>query len=407
MDVELRSIGEDELPAYVLADAYGFGERWEVGHAEGFSRSELDRTVAAFVDGEIVATGRNFSQELTLPGGAVVPAGGVSWISTRATHRRRGLLTRVMRHLIDDSHAHGEVVSILTASEGGIYPRFGYGVATRIATFAFDRAGAVFRDPMPDGARFRIVEPDVAREIAISLFERVRTSRPGVVARPTPWWFDEWASEEWIDPKRRFDVVLELDGEPAGHAMYAIEGQWREGYTEKAVAVRDLLAISPEAELALWQYLANVDQTIAVRAWNRPLDDTLPWLLTDERHVRTTAVRDFLWLRPLDTATLLASRSYGVEGALTLAVVDPFLAAPTTAGTLALDGGPAGATCVRTAAAADLTLDAAALGAISLGGIRPSVLARAGRVRAVDPAKLALADRMFAAERDPYAASWF
>src|SRR6185295_17151872 len=162
-----------------------------------------------------------------------VEAGGVSWISTRPTHRRRGLLTRVMRHLVEESQARGELASMLTASEGGIYPRFGYGVATKVATFEFPVDGARFRDPFPAGATLRMVEPDVARPVAAELFARLRQERTGAVSRPTPWWVDEWASEEWIDPKRRFDVLVDIDGEPAGHAIYAVEGEWREGYADK------------------------------------------------------------------------------------------------------------------------------------------------------------------------------
>src|SRR6476620_8821520 len=99
MDAVLRAVREDGLDAFVLADGYGFGDRWSLSEHEAWASSELDRTVAAFVGGEMVATGRNFSLEVTMPGGALLPAGGVSWISTRPTHRRRGALTQVMTYL--------------------------------------------------------------------------------------------------------------------------------------------------------------------------------------------------------------------------------------------------------------------------------------------------------------------
>jgi predicted acetyltransferase len=407
MDVELRAVTEDELVPFLLADSYGFGFRWDVDDGGAWPRVEMDRTVAAVVDGEIVATGRNYSLELTMPGVAVVPAGGVSWISTRPSHRRRGLLTCVMRHLIEESQARGEVASVLTASEGGIYPRFGYGVATRTATFEFPRPGTEFLAPVPAGATLRMVEPDVAQPIAAALFERIRRDRIGSVSRPDAWWGDEWASSEWIDAKRRFDVIVDIGGAPAGHAIYAIEGEYRDGFSHKVVAVRDLLAVSPDAELALWHFLAEVDQTVALRAWNRPLDDVLPWLLADARHVRTSGVRDFLWLRPIDTAALLGARTYGVEGVLTVAVADPSLGLDATAGTFTVDGGPDGATCRRTDAEPDVALDAAELGAIVLGGVRPSVLARAGRVHVASSDALARADAMFGTDREPYASTWF
>jgi predicted acetyltransferase len=407
VDVDLRAVAEDELASFVLADGYGFGVRWGIGDDAAWPRTELDRTVAARVEGDIVATGRNYTFELTMPGGAVVPAGGVSWISTRPSHRRRGLLTRVMRHLVEDSCARGELASMLTASEGGIYPRFGYGVGTRVATYEVPRPGTEFLAPMPANARLRMIEPDVAQPIASGLHDRIRRERPGAVSRPDPWWVDEWAAEEWIDAKRRFDVVVELDGTPAGHAIYAVVGEYRHGFSEKVVEVRDLIATTPDAELALWHFLTEIDQTVGMRAWNRPLDDSLPWLLTDARHVRTIGVRDFLWLRPIDTAALLAARTYGIDGALTLEVTDRAFDLGPTVGTFTVDGGPDGARCTRTAAAPDLVLDAAELGAVLLGGVRPSVLARAGRLRATDGGALARADAMFATDRDPYASTWF
>ena len=140
-DLTFRPIVPDEVAAFVRADEYGFSNRYDEPleeHIE-FAGAELERTIAAFDGDEIVACGRNFSLELTLPGGAIVPASGVSWISVRPTHRRRGILTAVMTALLDDSIAHGESLSMLTASESGIYRRFGYGVATRVLSIRMAR----------------------------------------------------------------------------------------------------------------------------------------------------------------------------------------------------------------------------------------------------------------------------
>jgi predicted acetyltransferase len=227
------------------------------------------------------------------------------------------------------------------------------------------------------------------------------------VPRPAAWGPDEWANDDWIDPKHRFDVVAEIDGEVVGTAMWAIEGSGAEGFSQRVVAVRDLLAVSPEAERVLWGFLGDIDLTVTVRAWNRPPDDALPWLLTDARHARTTSVRDWLWLRPIDTAALLSGRTYGASGSLTIAVDDPFLGLAETAGTFTIDGGPDGAKCLPSTEEPDIVLGAADLGAVALGGIRPSVLARAGRIHASDAVALRTADAMFGADREPYASTWF
>ena len=68
---------------------------------------------------------------MTLPGGAAVPTGGVTWVSVAVTHRRQGLLGRLLEATHEDIDGRGEPLAALTASEGGIYERFGYGIASR------------------------------------------------------------------------------------------------------------------------------------------------------------------------------------------------------------------------------------------------------------------------------------
>lgn len=405
VELLLRPIAPDELPAYLLADSYGFGYRPESAEEHAaWSDAELERTVAVFEGDEIVGTGRNYSLELTLPGGAIVPAAGVSWIAVRPTHRRQGILRAMMTHLLDDAAELGESVSMLTASEGGIYGRFGYGVATRVAGLRLVRAAVQFRDPVPPG-RVRLVEPDESAKVAPEVFERVRRVRPGAVSRPDFWWPGEWAPKEVV--KHRFDVVYEVDGRVDGYAVYGIDGEWSEGFAQKSVLVHDLAAVTPEAELALWRYLCDVDLTTEIHAWVMPVDLELPWRLTDSRQVRTTSVRDWLWLRPVDLPTFLGARTFGVDGRLVLEVRDAMRPDGAAAGRFVLEGGPDGALCTRTNDEPDLVLDVAELSAVSLGAVAPSALARANRVEARSDSVLATADRMFAAGRAPHAFTWF
>lgn len=407
MDVVLRGITREELSAYVKAAARGFGEAPmdEQGRA-GWIGAELERVVAAFDGDELVANGRCYSLELTVPGGRVVPVGGVSWISTLPTHRRRGILRQMMARLHDDARERGEPAAILTASEGGIYSRFGYGIATRVRGIEIDRRDVRFARPTPDGFRVRFADPEADRAACVEVFERVRRTTVGAVSRSEAW----WASEQ-VDPGQgpRFDVVVDGPDGPAAFAAYHITGRWHEGVADKTLLVRDLVADGPAPYHALWHYLCGVDQIRTIGAWALPADDPLPWLFVDPRAVRTTSWRDFLWARPLDVAVALAARTYSVEGRVVLEVHDPFPGdgAPDAAeGRFALDGGPAGATCTRTDAEPDLVLDVNALGAIWLGGVRPSTLAAGGRIASLTPA-LALTDRMFAADHAPRALTWF
>ena len=82
--------------------------------------TEYDRTVAAFDGGQVVATGGLFSFEIAVPGGRSLGCAGVTRVTVLPTHRRRGLLTAMMRWMIDDAHRRGEPLAALFASEAPI-----------------------------------------------------------------------------------------------------------------------------------------------------------------------------------------------------------------------------------------------------------------------------------------------
>ncbi|MGZ8764091.1 MAG: GNAT family N-acetyltransferase [Acidimicrobiia bacterium] len=399
MEPDLRAITPKLLPAYQQTDARGFAAPFERGPDDPWSNLDLDRAIGAFDDEEIVAIGRNYALETTMPGGVLLPAAGVSWISVLPTHRRRGILRAMMDRLLLDACEHEEAALILTASEGGIYGRFGYGIATHVLGIEIERRRVKWRTPAP--GRIRFVSPEEARGIAPVIFEQVRRTRPGVVSRPDAWWEGEWWDTR--DRAPRFDVVFEGDSGPEGFALYGVDGSWSEGESTKTLYVRDLVAATPEAAAGLWQFLGNIDLIRTIRAWNVPTDTELPWLLSDSRAMKVTSRRDFLWLRPVDVPTLLSSRTYAVDGRLVLEVADDGPAA----GRYELDGGPDGATCTRTHAEPHLVLGADALGMIALGGIRPSVLRRAGRIHAPEVDAPTFADVMLATDRKPVALTWF
>ena len=95
--------------------------------------TEYERSIGAWDGDECVGTAGAFTFRLSVPGGASVPAAGVTMVSVAATHRRRGVLTSMMRRQLDDVRGWGEPLAVLTASEPEIYGRFGYGVGDAAA----------------------------------------------------------------------------------------------------------------------------------------------------------------------------------------------------------------------------------------------------------------------------------
>lgn len=189
-----------------------------------------------------------------------------------------------------------------------------------------------------------------------------------------------------------------------GLARYEVEDKWEYWQPRGKVTVQLLVTSEPAAEALLWDHLLSLDLVASVRVEDRPADELVPWLLTDARHAQPSDQCDFLWVRPLDVAGMLAARSYLVPGRLVLEVVD---AAGLAGGRFALDGGPEGASCVPTTASADLTLDVGVLGSVSLGGYGVRTLAAAGLLDEHSTGAVARADAMFRSAVTPWCSTWF
>lgn len=101
---------------------------------------------------------------------------------------------------------------------------------------------------------------------------------------------------------------------------------------------------------------------------------------------------------------MLSTRSYLVPGRIVLEVVD---STGLAGGRFALDGGPDGASCARTTASPDLTLDAGTLGSAFLGGYGMRTLAAAGLIDEHTTSAVAKTDAMFRSPVTPWCSTWF
>jgi predicted acetyltransferase len=400
----VRAISAEEIPAFVRADAAGFGENEKFAEeAPRWIADELDRTRAAFDGDELVATSRNYTFELTLPGGQLVPAPGVSAVAVLPTHRRQGILTAMMTALLDDAVERTEPVAMLTASEGGIYGRFGFGVTSHAAQVDFDVRNVEFAPPRP-GGRLRLVAPEELRKQAPALFDRVRRVYPGAISRSEIWWTDVQFDRQLGN---RFDVLYESpSGAVDGFVTYAIKDRWSHDPSHR-LFVRDMVAATPEATHAMWRYLCEIDLVRNVTAHRVPLDSPLQWLLRSLRVGGPTRVDDYVWTRVLDVPATLGNRTYAVPGRLVLEVHDPSRPGSAADGTFVVEGGPDGAEVGPTQDAPDLVCDVHALSTFWLGGTRASTLAGAGWIDERTPGALATADAMFASTPLPFPFTWF
>jgi predicted acetyltransferase len=359
--------------------------------AQRFSANlPLERVHATFDGDRIVGGAGAFPFELTVPGGRVRCA-GVTVVGVLPTHRRRGILTAMMRAQLDDVRERGEPVAALWASEEVIYRRFGYGLASLSCTIEVPSGYATLRQP-PDGrASLRLVPLDGAKDELARVYDRVRAVRPGMFARTDTWWETRILTDP---PDRRQGggekncAVFELDGEPAGYALYRIHPKFEAGVAVGHVDVIEALADGPDAGRELWRALLDMDWKATLKAYLLPIDHPLLHQLVYPRRMQLR-VGDGLWVRLVDVPAALAARSYGGDGAIVLNVRDAFLRE--NEGCWRLEGGGV----ERTDEEPDLELDVGELGSVYLGGFTFGELARAGVVREARAGAAARADAIF------------
>jgi predicted acetyltransferase len=398
-EVDVRaSRTRDELVAAMSAISHFFGRPPRDDFVDLVEQvSTPERVHAAFMDGRTVGGAGVFPFRLTVPGG-VVSAAGVTVVGVLPTHRRRGILTQLMRAQLDDVHAREEPVALLWASEGAIYPRFGYGVASLAGDVEIVRAHASFAFPFEAVGSTRLVDGEEALALLPPVYERVAAETAGMFARSETWWRDRiLADPEW----RRGGggeltrVVWEGDGRVEGYALYRVTPSWDYGSSTGVVDVIEALGATTDATRELWRYLLDIDWLERVRARLLPVDHPLFLLLAEPRRMRFT-VGEALWVRLVDVGAALSARSYDGDDEVVFEVADRFCA--WNEGRWRLADGVA----ERTGAEPDLRSDVTVLGSVYLGGFTFAELARAGRVEELRPGAIARADRLFRADRAPW-----
>ncbi|MEU0212253.1 GNAT family N-acetyltransferase [Streptomyces canus] len=405
----LRPVSDGEFATWARMIANAYGSDWsdeELAHMR--AAIELDRTIAAFDGNTPVGGAALYTRSLTVPG-AVLPVAGVTWVGVAPTHRRRGILTSLMREQLTGLHeSGGEPIAALGPSEAAIYGRFGYGPATFANQLRCEKRSMLFR-PGTDygGGSVLLLDREAARPLIEKVYDQVRTGSIAWPDRAERFWDSRLA-----DPPHsrggatslRYAVYRDRDGDTTGYALYRInDARDALGNDTTAVRIVELAAATPQAYAALWSFLVGIDLVPWIE-YEAAMDEPLPHLLTDRRAVRSTVV-DRLWVRLVDVDRALAGRRYSTPLDVVLDVKDDFCRWNTGRYRLQAEGDAV--VCERTKDPAGLQLTASDLGAAFLGGTTIASLASAGLVRELRSGALTRTARAFRADREPfYPAGW-
>ncbi len=395
MTIDIRRATQDDMAELVALDYRNFGVAVPLGDLDKErALIDLNRFLVAMDGDQMVAVGGSFQMDLTLPGQTAVPTSGVTWVSVLASHRRRGILRRLMGGLDEMAAEFEEPTLTLTASEGPIYERFGYGIGSRNRVVEIDRRRTQIDQTLEPEPVHLVYAADHVDEM-MECFDRYRLTQPGEVSRSEALFRDQNLEKNKPD----FAAL-----HPDGYAIWAVQPAWHNGHPAHELTIKDLIAVTPEAYLALWNLLLSIDLVGPIRSIRSvSADDPLPYLLTDQRALRTIEANDMLWVKVTDAVRSFGARTYRSADRLVVGVSEDYRL-PTHSSRAELQRldlserlaiGPDG--CQRTDEAVDLVATRATLGPLLVGG-RASELA-GGRRLSADPKTLDRADMLFGAGR--------
>jgi predicted acetyltransferase len=402
--LEATALGYHEVPPTPehvrrTAEVYAADERTLTGAYAASSPS------GAWPADRPVATYAAFDKTLNVGNGELVRAHLIGGVTVRSTYRRRGIMRAMLETDLRRAAGDGIPIAALFSMEATIYGRFGFGAATFTNRVEVDTGEGFALNSAPTG-RVEVADAVALAGISPTVFARFHTQTLGSIERAAS--YPSKIAGLWAEDRPDADptvrAALHYDGDEIdGYVAYRFLG-WTD--QPRTLEIVDIVALSANAYLGLWQYLASIDLVTRVRLEHASPGDPLPWALRDRRGFSVTGQEDGLWLRILDPVSALRARSYETDGELTFSVTDP-LDICRGVYRLAARNGTAEIEKLNEDADAPLAMDISALGSLYLGCVRAGTLAEAGRITVKSAPALDTLEELMAQRTDPFCASHF
>lgn len=342
----------------------------------------------------------------------LVPCAGLTWVGVHPDHRRRGVLTAMLRHHVEQTHREGVAISALHASEPAIYGRHGYGVATRSSTVTLGR-GTELRAPELDSVAAEIrtrfataSDPGISRRVRECEL-RAAASSPGAVVGDEDFYTAIIRGNERPEQLREKEPMRFLfarrDNTDVGLVAFRRRHKWEHARPQGKLEVFGLIG-DAATRLALLRRVLDFDLMGTVTVPQLGVDDPI-WSWIGPRGADEVETHDNLWIRIVDLPEALALRSYAEDCDVVVDVDDP--AAPWQAGRWRIVVRDGSAHAERTEDPADVAIPVAVLGSAFLGGANLVASLRAGVLGEQRPGAVAELSRAFRTDLAPTPAIGF
>lgn len=400
---EFRSIKKDELEEFNKVVKYVFAESSTEPVPE---EEELkpEWTTAAFHKGKIVATSGGYPFEMRF-NGKPIAVDGLTAVGTEPGFRRRGLVREMVTRRLHAVHEHEEQsASILWASMGAIYQRFGYGLGSSQIQCKFDPRYTQFQFPTDVNGYVRIVNEEEGGQAIRDLYQRFTTDRTLDLQRDDDIWW-----KNYFGTKKRLSYIaiyFNANDEPEGYVAYRTStfSQAPDEGPDQKLWVRELIYLNIQAYRALWEFIREHDLVGKVEM-QMSLDEPAINMLLEPRAMRLN-VLDGIWMRIVDADKALTQREYSGPGNVVLEIQnDP--ECPWNERRFELETDGETTEVAETNKSPQLTISPNGLASLMTGNASLSELNRAGRADVSDTSQMRYFDFMFSTKYRPFCRNGF
>ncbi len=400
---EYRSIKPNERDAFNDLVKYVFADSTPGPVPEEEDTLECEWTTAAFHKGKIVATSAGYPFKMRLNGNALF-VDGLTAVGTEPGYRRRGLVREMVSRRLHAVHEdERQSVSILWASMGAIYQRFGYGLGSHLMSCTFDPRFTDFQFPVETNGYVRIVDEEEGIPILKDLYRRFIQDRTLDLHRSDTMWKGYFGTKK---RKNYCAVYFNTNDEPEGYLAYSTSEYQRpkdEG-PDQRLSVREMIYLNILAYRSLWEFIRKHDLVGKVEM-SVPMDEPAMHMLLEPRMLQLRP-NDGLWLRVVDAADALAQRGYSSSGSVVLEVSED-RECPWNERRYLLETDGTTAEVAQTNQSPDATLSPNGLASLLSGNASLSQLHRIGRAAITDEGRLHELDFLFATKYQPFCRNGF
>lgn len=403
-EFEFRAVEKEERPDFDNIVKYVFANNATEDDEPDESEFLLNEfTTAAFYKGKMVATSGGYPFEMRF-NGRTIAADGLTAVGTQPGFRRRGLVREMVTRRLHAVHQNEhQSVSVLWASMGAIYQRFGYGLASTHTSCDFDPRFASFQFENSSDGYVRIVREDEGMPLVKDVYQKFIEPRTMDFQRSEGMWKYFFKYKKQI---RHCAVYFNSANQPEGYLSYSTSVYDRpldEGPDQK-LSGHEFVYLNIDAYRALWNLIREHDLVGKVKL-DMPLDDPAMQLLLEPR-ILNLSVWDGIWLRIVDVEKALTQRNYGTAGSVVLEVKNDN-ECPWNEKRLLLETDGTNTEVAESNKSVDVTISPNGLASLLSGNAKLSELERMGRASVETTANVDHLDSMFTTRFRPFCRDGF